>query len=115
MALLSVYPEMPSSLVTTVTDAGARGVVLVGTGAGNIPVELFTTVFGTVSMDIPVVVASEARTTEIGLVGRMGAIAAGGLPPAKARIALMVALGDGGGVAAAKAWFAAWEAPETST
>jgi L-asparaginase len=40
-----------------------------------------------------------------GLAGEMGAIGARGLSAAKARIALMVALG-GGGVAAVRAWFA---------
>lgn len=109
VAVLSVYPDMPSSLVAWVTDAGARGVVLVGTGAGNVPVELFTAVYESVSMDIPVVVASLVPTTGIGLVGRMGAISACGLPPGKARVALMVALGDGGGVSVATAWFTEWE------
>ncbi|GAB3456644.1 asparaginase domain-containing protein [Actinophytocola sediminis] len=115
VALLSVYPDMPPSLVTTVTDAGARGLVLAGTGAGNVPVELFTPVVDATAMDIPVVVASRVPTTGIGLVGRMGAFGAGGLPPSKARVALMVAIGDGGGVAAARAWFAAWTADQSST
>lgn len=110
VALLTVYPDMPSSLVTTVTDAGARGLVLAGTGAGNVPVELFTQVFGAVSMDVPVVVASRVPTDALGLVGRLGAIGAGGLSPEKARIGLMVALGDGGGVVAARKWFAALDA-----
>lgn len=110
VALLAVYPDMPPSLVTTVTDAGARGLVLAGTGAGNVPVELFTQVFGAVSMDVPVVVASRVPTGSVGLVSGLGAIGAGGLSPEKARIGLMVALGDGGGVVAAQKWFAALNA-----
>lgn len=105
VALIKTYPNMPSSLLTTVTDLGAQGVVLEGTGDGNVPVDLFGTVMGLTQMDIPVVVASRAHTTEIGLVERMGAINAAGLTAQKARMALMVALGKGGGVAAALRYF----------
>lgn len=63
-------------LLTTAADAGARGIVLEGTGAGNVPVELLTTIDELTTWDIPVVVASRARTTEIGLVGRHGGVAA---------------------------------------
>lgn len=105
VALLKTYPDMPPSLLTTVTDLGARGVVLEGTGAGNVPVELFGTVMELSGMDIPVVVASRAHATDIGLVERMGAIGAAGLGAPKARMALMVALGEGGGVEAAHRYF----------
>jgi L-asparaginase len=107
IALVRTYPDMPVSVLTTVTDAGARGVVLEGTGAGNVPVELFGAVVDLLAMDIPVVVASRARSSDIGLVARMGAISANGLSSGKARMALMVALGAGGGVAAARTWFGA--------
>jgi L-asparaginase len=115
VALLTVYPDMPPSLLTLMTDAGARGVVVAGTGAGNVPVEVCTPIYESVWMDIPVVVASGVPTTGIGLVEQLGGIGAGGLPPNKARIALMVALGDGGGVAAARSWFAAWAATRPAT
>lgn len=106
VALIKTYPDMPPSLLTTVTDLGARGVVLEGTGAGNVPVELFGTVHELSTWDIPVVVASRAHTMDIGLVERLGAVSAAGLSAVKARLALMVALGGGGGVPAARAWFA---------
>ncbi|HEU5110815.1 MAG TPA: asparaginase domain-containing protein [Micromonosporaceae bacterium] len=105
VALLKTYPDMPPALLTTVTDLGAQGVVLEGTGAGNVPVELFGTIMELSQMDIPVVVASRAHTTDIGLAERMGAIGAAGLSPQKARMALMVALGAGGGVKAATRYF----------
>ena len=105
VALVKTYPDMPSSLLTLVTDAGARGVVLEGTGAGNVPVELFATIGELTRWDIPVVVASRVATSGLGLVGQLGAIGAHGLPPGKARVALMVALADGGGVPAARTWF----------
>jgi L-asparaginase len=107
VALLKTYPNMPPSLLTTVTDLGARGVVLEGTGAGNVPVELFGAIMELSSMDIPVVVASRAHTPGIGMAERMGAISAGGLSAQKARMALMVALGNGGGVKAATRYFGA--------
>ncbi len=106
VALVKTYPDMPVSLLTTVTDLGAAGVVLEGTGDGNVPVELFGTIAELSQMDIPVVVASRAHTTGIGMAERMGAIGAAGLSAPKARTALMVALGKGGGVAAARSYFA---------
>ncbi len=105
VALLKTYPDMPPSLLTTVTDLGAQGVVLEGTGAGNVPVELFAAIMGLSQMDIPVVVASRAHTSDIGLAERMGAIGAAGLSASKARMALMVALGKGGGIEAAARYF----------
>jgi L-asparaginase len=105
VALIKTYPDMPPSLLTTVTDLGAQGVVLEGTGAGNVPVELFAAIMGLSQMDIPVVVASRAHTSDIGLAERMGAIGAAGLSASKARMALMVALGKGGGIEAAARYF----------
>ncbi|HEV7651220.1 MAG TPA: asparaginase domain-containing protein [Actinophytocola sp.] len=105
VALLKTYPDMPAQLLTMVTDLGAQGVVLEGTGAGNVPVELFGTIAELSSMDIPVVVASRSPTTDVGMAERLGAIAAAGLSAQKARMALMVALGKGGGVEAALRFF----------
>jgi L-asparaginase len=96
---------MPPSLLTTLTDLGAQGVVLEGTGAGNVPVELFGAIMELSQMNIPVVVASRAHTTDIGMTERLGAIGARGLSAQKARLALMVALGSGGGVKAARRYF----------
>jgi L-asparaginase len=105
VAVIRTYPGVPESLLTMVTDLGARGVVLEGTGFGNVPVELFGTIMSLSQMDIPVVVTSRAYTTEIGLAERMGAIGAHGMTAQAARMALMVALGDGGGVKAASRYF----------
>lgn len=111
--LIKIYPGIESTQLTAVVDAGARGIVLEGTGASNVPVSLFGTIGELTSWDIPVVVASRCRTreaslTEIGdgadLVAKMGAIGARGLAPVKARAALMVALGSGG-VEAVGDWF----------
>lgn len=130
VALIKTYPGIDPALLTAVVDAGARGVVLEGTGAGNVPVGLFGAIAELTSWDIPVVVASRCRTRVAGLeelglgaglAARMGAIGARGLSPGKARVALMVALGGtsggrgdsrrggdngNGSVAAARRWFA---------
>lgn len=114
VALIKTYPEMDPVLLTSVVDAGARGIVLEGTGAGNVPVGLFTTIGELSDWGIPVVVASRSRTRPgaledlpygLGLAAKVGAIGARGLAPAKARCALMVALG-GGGRQAVREWFA---------
>jgi L-asparaginase len=108
VALIKTYPGMTSAAVNAVVDAGARGVVLEGTGSGSVPGELFTTIHELTGWDIPVVIASRfaARGQDIGpmIALRMGAISAGRLSAGHARIALMVALG--GGVDAARDWFA---------
>lgn len=113
VALIKTYPGIPPALLTAATDAGARGVVLEGTGTGNVPVELFTTIAELTEWDIPVVIASRARTHPTalddphgatGLATKVGAISARGLAPAHARIALMAALGNGG-VDAVRDWF----------
>jgi L-asparaginase len=114
VALIKTYPEMDPVIVTSVVDAGARGVVLEGTGAGNVPITLYATLSELAEWDIPVVIASRCRTRPaaledlplgLGLAGKVGAIGARGLAPAKARYALMVALG-GGGRHAVRDWFA---------
>jgi L-asparaginase len=117
IALIKTYPGMEPVLLSAVVDAGARGVVLEGTGTGNVPVNLFAAISELTQWDIPVVIASRCRTGDsdlseftvpYGLAAQVGAIGARGLPPAKARLALMVALGTGGGVKAAREWFAAY-------
>ncbi|OLR94971.1 asparaginase domain-containing protein [Actinokineospora bangkokensis] len=60
VALVKTYPGMPTSLLNAVVDAGARGVVLEGTGAANVPVELLVPIRELTSWDIPVVLASRA-------------------------------------------------------
>ena len=106
VALIKTYPGMPPSLLTAVTDAGARGVVLEGTGGGNVPVELLIPISELIEWDIPVVIASRSGpVTGTGLAGKVGAISANGLRAGQARVALMVALAAGG-VGAVRTWFA---------
>jgi L-asparaginase len=113
VALIKTYPGITPMLLTAAVDAGARGIVLEGTGTGNVPVELFTTISELTEWDIPVVIASRSHAPATaledmyfgaGLAAKVGAIGARGLAPAQARSALMVALGAGG-VDAVRQWF----------
>jgi L-asparaginase len=83
---------------------GARGLVLEGTGAGNVPPSVLPAVRAALRAGVPVVVVSrcgEGRVAPLyGFVGggarlaAMGAILGGDLGGPKARIKLMVALGS---------------------
>lgn len=97
--------------------AGARGLVVIGTGRGNVPAELAPAVADAVAAGVPVVVCSRCPGGRVLPVyagegsGRAlesaGAWFAGDLPAHKARLLLMLALGAAGEEppAAAKRWF----------
>jgi L-asparaginase len=126
VALITVYPGIGPEQLTAVVDAGARGIVLEGTGLSNVPVSLFTTISDLGDWGIPVVIASRCRVPgapmtpgvppeglvdDSGLAATVGAIGARGLPAVKARYALMAALGTGREssrtVDGVRRWFAA--------
>lgn len=97
-------------------EAGARGLVVVGTGRGNVPAELVPALAEAVAAGVPVVVCSRCPFGRVLPVyagegsGRAleaaGAWFAGDLPAHKARLLLMLALGAvDGSPAAAKRWF----------
>jgi L-asparaginase len=112
VALIKTYPGMEANLLFAAADAGARGIVLEGTGAGNVPASLLAAISDLTDWGITVVVASrdpagteplDALTPEAGLASFVGAAGARGLPADLARVALMVALGAGSR-AGALAW-----------
>ena len=114
VALIKTYPGIEPALLTAAADAGTRGIVLEGTGAGTVPASLLAAISDLVEWGIPVVIASRCRTSaarrddlpaEVGLAGRVGAIGARGLAAGKARSALMVALGCAGGMDGVRDWF----------
>lgn len=113
VALIRAYPGMDSVLLTAAVDAGAAGLVVEGTGPGNVPVGLLAAISDLTEWQIPVVIASRSRTRDValadlpvgsGLAAAVGAIGARGLAANKARVALMVALGAGN-AAGAREWF----------
>ncbi|HEX9189726.1 MAG TPA: asparaginase [Vicinamibacteria bacterium] len=91
------------ALLRASLDRGARGLVLEGTGAGNVPPGALPGIRAALRARVPVVVASRCAGGRVaplyGFEGggqrlaEMGAILAGDLGGPKARIKLMVALG----------------------
>ncbi|GAA1663126.1 asparaginase [Catellatospora bangladeshensis] len=115
VVLLKTYPGINPELLASLADGGARGVVLEGTGRGNVPASLFAAIGELLDGDVPVVIASRSHhppedglPADQAMAERLGAIGARGLRPEQARVALMAALGNGGdqGVDAVRDWFA---------
>ena len=103
--LVTAVVAMDGSLVRLALGAGARGVVVAATGAGNTAPDLLDACREAMAAGVPVVlttrcIAGRARPAYAFPGGgadwvRAGAILAGWLKGAKARIALALALGAG--------------------
>ena len=114
VALVKTYPGIDGSLLLGLADAGVRGVVLEGTGPGNVPASLLAAINDLTEWGIPVVVTSRSWAAPSHVSGwpctnlatAVGAVAALELAPEQARVALMVALGAGS-VSGVRDWFAA--------
>jgi len=105
VALIKTWPGMPAVVLTAAVDAGARGVVLEGTGNLHVPGAIATEADRLAASGIPIVVASRAVTPP-GQWPAGGTINANGLSAPKARIALGVALADDPDPVAVASWFA---------
>ncbi len=101
--VVKTYTGMPESFIEDVLEAsGAQGLVLEGTGAGNVPGAAMTGISAAVQAGLPVVFATRVASGGVipiyggpggGITIReLGAIGAGSLTAAKARLLLMVAL-----------------------
>jgi L-asparaginase len=109
--VLQTYTGIEEGLIETVLDAtGAAGLVLEGTGLGNVPGSAERGVKAAVTRGLPVVVATRVPTGGTAAIyggpggavtlRDLGALAAGGLSAAKARLLLMLVLAEGGDVRA---------------
>lgn len=107
--VVQTYTGIEEGLIETVLDAtGAAGLVLEGTGLGNVPGSAERGIAAALSRGLPVVVATRVPTGGTGAVyggpgggvtlRDLGVIAAGGLSAAKARLLLMLLLASGGDV-----------------
>jgi L-asparaginase len=104
--VVQTYTGIEEGLIEAVLDAsGAAGLVVEGTGLGNVPGSAERGIRAALARDLPVVVATRVPTGGTGAVyggpgggvtlRDMGAIAAGGLSAAKARLLLMLLLAAG--------------------
>jgi L-asparaginase len=107
--VVQTYTGMEEELCETVLDTtGAAGLVLEGTGLGNVPGSAERGVRAALARGLPVVVATRVPTGGTGAVyggpgggvtlRELGVMAAGGLSAAKARLLLMLLLAEGGDV-----------------
>lgn len=117
VALVKAYTGMDDALVRwLVDDQQVHGLVVEGTGAGNLPGPLVPGIAHALDRGIPVVVASRCWTGKPQPIyggpgggvtlAEMGVIRSNGLNGPKARLALMVALGRTTDREALAAWFA---------
>jgi len=109
--VLQTYTGIEEGLIETVIDAtGAAGLVLEGTGLGNVPGSCERGVAAALDRGLPVVVATRVPTGGTGAVyggpgggvtlRDLGVLPAGSLSAAKARLLLMLLLAEGGDVRA---------------
>jgi L-asparaginase len=109
------HTGVDSGLVDWHLDRGARGIVVEGTGAGDVSGALVDGIERAIAAGVPVVVTSRCWTGSVAPIygGRgggwslaaAGVIGGGDLPTHKARLALAVALGVDAGIDAVRAWF----------
>jgi len=104
--LVSTYPGMDGAVIEAVLDAtGAAGLVVEGTGSGNVPGTAVGGVRAAIERGLPVVLATRvlggATRSGYGSPGggaalrELGAVGAGPLSAGKARLLLMVLLASG--------------------
>ena len=110
--LLQVYTGMSDRLVRALVDNGLRGLALVAFGRGNVPPVIMPALERTISSGVLVTVSSRCPAGRVkpryGYEGggqhlaKIGALLAGDLSGAKARLLQMVALGMADDVAGAR-------------
>jgi L-asparaginase len=109
--IVQTYTGLEEGLIETVLDAtGAAGLVLEGTGLGNVPGTAERGIRVAVERGLPVVAATRVPSGGTGAVyggpggvvtiRDLGAMPAGSLSAAKARLLLMLLLAEGGDVRA---------------
>ena len=115
--IIHSYGGIDGAIVDYHLQAGAVGLVLVGHGAGNVQASVARRLDAALDAGVAIVVTSRCQRGEVAAVyggegggaslAEVGVIGGHELTPTKARIALCVALANGGGTAAARAYFAA--------
>ena len=95
--ILYAYADQDGAIVDAMVERGARGVILAGVGAGNATDAVMAALQRAAQQGVVVVRASRTGSGHVGRNGEVdddarGFVAAGSLPPAKARVLLMLAL-----------------------
>jgi L-asparaginase len=104
--VIQTFTGMPEGLIDAVVQAtAAAGLVLEGTGLGNVPGTAMPGIAAALDRELPVVIATRVATGGTGAVyggpgggvtlREMGVVQAGPLPAAKARLLLMALLASG--------------------
>jgi L-asparaginase len=106
---------MDGDVVDWHLDRGARGIVLEGTGAGNVAGALLPGIEHALSSGVPVVVTTRCLTGSVAptyggpggghTLALLGVVSAAELNASKARLALAVALGADPSIDAVRSWF----------
>lgn len=104
VALIACYTGMDGALIDHLIASGIRGLVIEGFGAGNVPPGMVPSIQAAVGAGIPVVITTQCPEGGVWPIYaypgggadlvKKGAILGGRLSGSKARIKLMVALGD---------------------
>jgi L-asparaginase len=115
VVVIRSYGGMDGDIVDWHLSRGARGLVIEGSGAGNVSGALLPGIERALSAEVPVVVASRCLTGDVTptyggeggghTLAAMGVIGAAELSAAKARLALAVAMGNDPSVGAVRSWF----------
>jgi L-asparaginase len=115
VAVIRSYGGMDGEIVDWHLARGARGLVIEGTGAGNVAGALLPGIERALSSEVPVVVVTRCLTGEVAPIyggpggghtlAGLDVIGAAELSAAKARIALAVALGNDPSLDAVRSWF----------
>lgn len=106
--LVKAVTGSDASMIDWALDQGAKGIVLEGSGAGNVPSDMVPGIQRALQAGIPIVLTSRALSGFLSAtygsggdsgggfdLARMGVIPAAHWPSQKARIALMLAMGAG--------------------
>jgi L-asparaginase len=115
VALVKAYGGIAPDVVDFFVDRGTRGLVVEGTGAGNVYGSLVDGITRSIAAGLPVVVTSRCLTGAVlpiyggdgggARLAEIGVIPGGDLGSVKARLALMVALARRPDVDAVRVWF----------
>ena len=115
VAQVHAHTGVDPTLLPWHVERGARGLVVEGTGSGNVHGSLVPAIEQAIAAGIPVVVTSRCWMGSVSPIyaapgggaelAAIGCISGGDLPTHKARVALSVALGRDPAPAAVRAWF----------